>query len=419
MDPAEIEMIQGKKLQKLIEYACEYVPYYKEVINKSEIGGHGLTAGIDNLPFLDKEGLIDNHDELQGVRRSSRLTKKTTGGSTGKAVTVWKTREATAQETAGQIRGFRWAGLDIGDRQGRFWGVPTAGRRDRVRAKLSDWICNRRRCSAFAFSENDMAQYTRQMNKFNPTYLYGYVSMLSRYAEYLEATKTRLTCELTAIVTTAEELTSSHRSLLERVFGVPVFNEYGCGEIGTIAHECSNNSMHVNAENMIIEILDGERPCNPGEVGEIVVTELNNLAMPLIRYRLGDFAAMAENRCECGRSLPVISEIAGRAYDLVYNREGEMFHGEFFMYIFEDVKRRGMGVRAFRVVQDTFEHFTVYLVPDRGYSKDTDQLIRDSIRAGYGAYAEVDFVQIDDIKREASGKLRLIVGLNSNVKAQS
>jgi hypothetical protein len=117
--------------------------------------------------------------------------------------------------------------------------------------------------------------------------------------------------------------------------------------------------------------------------------------------------------------LPVLSEIAGRAYDLVYNREGEVFHGEFFMYIFEEVKRLDMGVGAFRVVQDALDHFTIFLKPEQGYSAATDRLIRDRIRAGYGSYAEVDVVHIDTIEREASGKMRLIVGLSQNARTES
>jgi phenylacetate-CoA ligase len=177
--------------------------------------------------------------------------------------------------------------------------------------------------------------------------------------------------------------------------------------------------MHINAENLVVEILDGERPCGPDEIGEVVVTEINNVGMPLIRYRLGDFGSLSATACECGRGLPVIGNIAGRAYDLVYNREGKMFHGEFFMYIFEDVKRKHLGVQGFQVVQEDYENFTIRIKARKGYGRDTEKLIRDRICAGYGSYAKVNFRLVDEIPREKSGKMRLIVGKNPLPRMQS
>ena len=415
---ADIYRVQEEKLRSLLSHAHANVAHFKQPLGQLDDLAAVTPSNLSALPFLTKSDLRDFQPALLSSARPKRLTKKTTGGSTGQAVTIWKSRTATAQETAAQYRGFRWAGVEIGDKQGRFWGVPMARSRDRLKAKLADFITNRMRCSAFAFSTDDMADYTAAMNRYKPAYLYGYVSMLCRYAEFLEDSRRRLDCDLKAIITTAEQLTNSHRSLLERVFDAPVFNEYGCGEIGTIAHQCERNAMHINSENMIVEILDGDRRCDEHEIGEIVVTELNNYAMPLIRYRLGDFASMSSAPCACGRSLPTLSEIAGRAYDLVYNREGEVFHGEFFMYIFEEIKRLDMGVGAFQVVQDTLDHFTIYLTPTETYSEATELLIRQRIREGYGSYADVDVVPQDTINREPSGKMRLIIGLGNDALRQ-
>jgi phenylacetate-CoA ligase len=256
-----------------------------------------------------------------------------------------------------------------------------------------------------------MREYTRLLNRFRPRYLYGYVSMLAAYADYLASSKGKLEFELGAVVPTSEVLTPSHRKLFESVFGARVFNEYGCGELGTIAHECERGAMHINAENLIVEILRNDIPCRPGEVGEIVITELNNLAMPLIRYRLSDFGALSVDPCPCGRTLPVIEKIFGRAYDLVRNRDGKVFHGEFFMYIFEEAKRRKLGVRTFQVVQKAAESFVIKIVPGNEYGAETERFISDRIRQGFSRSADVAFMQVDEIPREASGKMRLIVAM--------
>jgi phenylacetate-CoA ligase len=372
-------------------------------------GSSFLIKDLNSLPFITKSDLQNLSLKLAGNSVRGRLTKKTTSGSTGQPVTVWKTPDAMAQDRAANWRGYGWAGVQIGDRQGRFWGVPIT-EKDRIRAKIIDFITNRRRYSAFSFTDKDMEEYTARLNHFKPRYLYGYVSMLAAYAEFLKSTEKRLNFELSAVICTSEVLTSYHRQLFQDVFGARVYNEYGCGEFGTIAHECEKGSMHINAENMIVEILNGDAPCAPGELGEVVITELNNMAMPLIRYRVGDFASLSAGDCECGRSLPVLGNVVGRAYDMVYNREGKMFHGEFFMYMFEEIKRKGLGVGAFQVIQENYENFTIKIQTENGYGAEAEQLIKDRVQHAYGDYAKINFLRVDKIEREKSGKMRLVVG---------
>ncbi|GAB4334210.1 MAG: AMP-binding protein [Calditrichia bacterium] len=404
---------QNKKLKNLLKVAREQVPFYQE---RYQALGAALSdfsiEDITRLPFVTKADLKARHGDLINPHFKGRVTVKTTGGSTGQAVTVHKNRSATAWEQAANWRGFRWAGLDLGAKQARFWGVPFS-QKDRLRTKLIDWAAHRLRLSAFSFSEADLERYLEELNRFKPDYFYGYVSMLNQFAEFLERRNLRLNFSPKAVITTSEVLTAVHRERFERVFRTRVFVEYGCGEIGTIAHECEEGSLHVNADNVILEILNEDRHCRQGELGEIVVTELNNVAMPLIRYRMGDFASFAKENCPCGRTLPVIENIAGRAYDLVYNREGKLFHGEFFMYIFEQVKQKNLGVNAFQVIQEDTEHFTIKIQPGPNYGPETEKLITRLIHEGYGDYAQIRFQMVEKIEREKSGKMRLIVGMKS------
>ncbi len=142
-----------------------------------------------------------------------------------------------AWELATTWRGYSWAGIEMGDRQARFWGVPLT-ERERLRAKLIDFIANRKRCSAFSFGREDMEKYTKRLLSFGPTYFYGYVSMLEAYANFFEQMGKRAPFDPKCIVTTSEVLTEYHRRLFERVFSKRVYNKYGCGELGSVAHEC-------------------------------------------------------------------------------------------------------------------------------------------------------------------------------------
>lgn len=399
------------RLQLLLDHAARHVPLFRDKLGSDRAPQLGDLSDVADLPLLTKQEIQTQAGRCRSRASLGRLISKTTGGSTGEPVTIYKTRPAWLRELAATWRGYAWAGVGIGDPQARFWGVPLT-RVARRQAQLNDFVCHRYRCSAFAFDEADLAGYLRSLHRFQPTWFYGYVSMLSEFADFVLQNRENWQLDLTCIVTTSEVLAEPVRLKLAKTFGTRVFNEYGCGELGSIAHECESGSLHVSDENMLVEILDGERVCEPGEIGEIVITELNNYAMPLIRYRTGDFGALGIGACACGRTLTVLEKLHGRAYDMVRTRSGQSFHGEFIIYIFEDIKRRQRGIKQFQVVQQGLDRFLVRIVPEEGYGSHIKREITDKIRAHLDSEATVLFELAKVIERAPSGKMRLIVGMN-------
>ncbi|MBK6734731.1 MAG: phenylacetate--CoA ligase family protein [bacterium] len=408
---ADLDALQARRLATLLDGVSGTVPFF-EGIPRPQVPDEPALSVLGRLPFLTKSDLQTRSEALRSRAGLGRLATKTTGGSTGEPVTIWKTRSAWAWELAATWRGYGWAGIQAGDLQARFWGVPQESKA-RWRAAAIDAVCNRIRIPAFSFSEADMDRYESILNRRRPPFFYGYVSMLTEFAGYLNGRGRRLTYTPRAVVTTSEVLDPASRKILEEVFGAPVFNEYGCGELGTIAHECTSGALHLSEENMIIEICAGDRRCGPGESGEIVATELNNQAFPLIRYRTGDFGFVAPAPCACGRTLAVLGSVHGRAYDFVRNRKGQLFHGEFIMYIFEDLRRRQTGIKQFQVEQVDLESFRVRIVRAADYDRASEDLIIERIRGHVDPEARVTFEYVDEIHREQSGKLRLIKGLGA------
>ncbi|MDA8166004.1 MAG: hypothetical protein M0017_13350 [Desulfobacteraceae bacterium] len=407
LPPAELDRLRLARLKDLLVYARSQVPAYREKLRGIEPASFRSLADLRAVPTVSKQEIKENGARFLSPENFPLRTRKITGGSTGQPVTIWKTREARAGELAAMWRGYSWAGIGIGDRQARFWGVPFT-RQGRLNARLIDLVGNRRRLSAFSFDRSSLAGYTARLLAFRPDYFYGYASMMCEYADYLRSGPGVRFPGLKAVISTSEVLHDSQRAKLESAFGARVYNEYGCGEIGIVAQECERGAMHLVAENMVVEILDGDRVCPPGTPGEITVTELNNRAMPLIRYRLGDFAALAAAPCPCGRTLPVLEKIYGRAYDMVRTADGRLFHGEFFMYIFEELKRRDLGIGKFQVIQQEPARFLVKVVPERGYSPLTEEVIGSRMREHLGPVA-VAIERVAEIPREKSGKMRLIV----------
>jgi len=244
-----------------------------------------------------------------------------------------------------------------------------------------------------------------------PDYFYGYVSVLRELALYAGRRAPPGDWRLKSIITTSEVLTAPTRGLLSAAFGARVFDEYGCGELGTIAHECEQGGLHLSEENMLVEIFAGERPCPPGEVGEIVVTELNNTAFPLIRYRTGDLGAIAAGSCSCGRGLRVLREIRGREYDVVTNSAGRRIHPEAVMYLFEECHQRLGGIRQFQVEQRSAASYEVRIVPDRGWSEIQTGWLETKFREVIDPRAILSFRTVARIPRAPSGKMRVVIGL--------
>ncbi|WP_303286390.1 phenylacetate--CoA ligase family protein [Marinobacter sp. SS8-8] len=399
----QIERLQLERLNRLLQHAKTKVPHYADL---PELPLTSLEQ-LREIPLLEKD-FLRNHADQMYSRKTGLLTRyKTTGGSTGAPVTLRKDSVGMAHELAATWRGYHWAGIGIGDKQARFWGIP-ATKKDYCRARLIDYVAHRKRLSAFAFSEDDLDKYFLELLKFKPDYFYGYVSMIRQFADYVERAGRRGVLKPKAIVTTAEALTEPDRQQIETIFECRVYNEYGCGELGTIAHECEQRSLHLSAENMIVEVLgESGDPVKVGEPGEAVVTDLVNFSMPLIRYRLKDYITLSDKNCCCGLSLPVIFGIQGREYDILINSKGQRFHGEFFLYMFEDLKKIGLPVRAFKITQNGSNIRLSISASSEIFSLVRAHLLHE-FKDRFDASFDYKFERVGYIPREPSGKLRLV-----------
>lgn len=390
-----LSRLRHRRLNETLAHAKREAPFYARALE-------GRTPELSAFPILTKSDVVDRADQL----RAARGTPKTTGGSTGQAVTVWKDPLAIASERAITWLAFGWYGIGAGDRCIRFWG--SGGTADRVRrARLADVAMNRVTASAFAFDEDDMARYWSLMRRYAPRYVYGYVSMLeaiSRWAQ--EADAPALTRPPEVVITTSESLLPPQRAVIGAAFGAPVRNEYGCGEVGPIAYECPEGVLHTADPNLWLEVCD-ERgdPVPEGSLGQLLVTDLTNRAMPLIRYRVGD-SVRTGGECRCGRAFGTLLEIAGRAYDFIEDAEGKRYHGEAVMYLFEDLRTRGYRIPKFQVTQreSGVVEVRVVAVADGAEVKQELEALFHQRLGGMLATVSV----VDDIPPLDSGKAALI-----------
>jgi phenylacetate-CoA ligase len=205
---------------------------------------------------------------------------------------------------------------------------------------------------------------------------------------------------------TAERLYDDQKALIASTFGCRVANGYGGRDAGFIAHECPDGGMHITAEDIVVEIVDrGGRPLPPGEAGEIVVTHLATADFPFIRYRTGDVASLDDRPCACGRGLPLLKDIQGRATDFVVAKDGTVMHGLALIYVLRETP----GIESFKIVQESLDQVRVLLVPGAGYGEPARRRIEDGLKARLGADVRVVLDEVPRIEAERSGKFRYVV----------
>lgn len=406
-DSQTIRNLQEKKFLKLVHYAKKYTKYYNTVIPDDIIG----LKELNKIPLLNKDVIRNQPTYFHSMHFNGITRAKTTGGSTGAPVTIVKNNFGMAKELAATWRGYSWANVNIGDKQVRFWGMPL-DKKAQLRAKMIDFTTNRIRFSAFRFSENDISEYAQVIKRKKPIYIYGYVSMIRQFCQYVQKYNLGREFNFKCIITTSEVLTDSDRIFISSIFNCPVYNEYGCGEIGTIAHECAYGKLHISAENMIVEIVDNDgRQLPNGEPGEIVITDLTNFSMPLIRYRMKDYGCISNEVCPCGINLPILAHIYGREYDIVQNSSGTKFHGEFFLYMVEDAQKAGIIVDGFQLEQLAIDHLLIRAVCSSNNFFKFKKFMERRIKKDFDVDTIVSFENSTAIPREKSGKIRVIKGL--------
>lgn len=395
-----------RRFHNIVSFARKHSPFYASRLAEFDTTVP-FNEAVQKLPFLEKADLIKHIDRI--ITHKSKLSSvKTTGGSTGEPVKLYKNPDALARERVATWRSYGWAGVSIGDRQARFWGVPH-GSLDSYKARLIDFVSNRRRLSAFDLSDDELRAHYQKLQRFKPKYLYGYVSAIEALTHYVEKEGLPRVNSIKCVITTSEVLTEAVRKHIERIWGVNVFNEYGCGEVGSIAHECEHGRLHVVADNMYLELVDEhDRPSN---TGQIVVTDYFNEATPMIRYKVGDYATWSDEDCPCGRTLPVLKNIHGRAYDIIKTPTGRDIHPESVMYVFEGLQAKSGAFSQFQVIQETLHRFTINIVKTEKWNDQLLAAIESAIQRAIHRDIQCSFTFCSSVPREPSGKMRVVKSL--------
>ena len=400
--PEQIAELQWRKLKALLEHCHREVPYYRRRFK--EIGATPddiqTLADYARLPVLTKADIRANFDDIAAESWRGRILYKATGGSTGEPLRFGYTRESNDRRAAVMWRGYGWAGARMGRPTFYLWGgaVGNPSRKQVLKDRIYHALFGRRMVDSFPMSESNIAGYADAIDAYRPEVIVAYVGPLVRLAEWMLATG-RKVHRPQAILGGAEALLGYQREIIERAFGAPAFNTYGCREFMLIASECEHrDGLHVNADHLVVETGGSDA------AGDVVITDLHNYGMPFIRYQNGDLATSAAGPCACGRGLPRLARVDGRKLDAIRTRAGHILPGEFFPHMLKDVR----GIRRFQVVQRTLDALDISIVRGAEFDESgLDYARREIAKVIGGDAVEIRFHFVDDIATGANGKFRV------------
>ena len=404
----EIRELNWQRLKAILQHAYENIPYYRKSFDAAGVLPGDIQAEDDllRLPVLEKRQLQDHLDELVVPNwPKDNIMIDQTGGSTGTPVRYYCSLDRRMSREAATYRHNRWAGWDMCDKSAAIWGAS----RDiavpkKIRSRIHSAVLGRQiMFNTAVFNESDALAFNERLKKYRPKCILGYANALVVFARMLQEHNVAAYSPY-SIVSSAEILTPENRKLVEDAFGCKIFNRYGSRETSVIASECDRHEgLHVMAEGLHLELVVDGRHARPGELGEILVTDLLNLPMPLIRYRIGDTASWSDKICSCGRGLPMLAQLNGRITDFLVTDNGSLCSGASLTALVVAYRPTLKQVQIYQERQGEIL-FRIASGKDRPIPNEDLDFIREKSAIYLGKGTKVEFEFVDEIPKTASGK---------------
>jgi phenylacetate-coenzyme A ligase PaaK-like adenylate-forming protein len=409
-DPPEV--IRARQLaavRTIVRHARETVPFYRA--RWADLGlDLDAIRSLDDVklfPVLSKADLRANPGQLRSsAYRDRLLASKTTSGSTGVPLTVAVDPDAMAWKRACTIRSDQWSGWRLGMRVARLWGHGPAERggwKARFRRQLVD---RESYLNTLGIDRPRLRAFADHLRRKPPGLLFGHAHSLYLFAAYVRK-HCPGTVRPSGVVSAAMTLHDWQRAVIESAFGRSVTNRYGCEEVSLIACECEEHrGLHLNADSVYCEVVPDDRLSAGPNAGRLLITDLTNRAMPLIRYQVGDVVIPSERTCRCGRGLPLIERVVGREADYVLTPAGTLISG---ISLTDHFATEIRGAAQVQIVQEKLRFLRLRMVAGEGFGPDSHGQIEMLVRNTFGTDMGYEVELVDAIPQEPSGKYRFCV----------
>jgi phenylacetate-CoA ligase len=408
--PDALRRVRLARLQKLAEFAWT-TPYYRNIFERVGLHPKDFKSEdvLQQLPMLDKDTLKNTETGEFLTEDRKFLLPIRTSGSTGQPLMILRSAQDHAEVSAVWMRINRLHGRRFFHRQVNIGsGRVVAAQGPIVRLQQLGLAPQTYQVSSFEPVER---QITR-LRQIKPHVISGYaVALEALAAAMIDAGVNDIRPAI--VLSGGMELADQNRSLIERAFGRRINNIYAAVEVGPIAWECpaATGPLHLNDDVQITEFVDDEgRPVPEGEAGEVVVTQLNCTAQPLLRYRMGDIACVLPETCVCGRNLTRLRHVYGRSTHVIRSRDGQLLNS----VVVSSILGPHPEVRRYQIRQVGRDSLMIVIVPSNKWTSTSGDAVISSFRDRLGDAFIYTLSICDDIPLTSQGKFQTIVPMSNN-----
>jgi phenylacetate-CoA ligase len=413
--PARLAALQNERVRRIVEHAYASVPFYREALDQRGLRPHDFrtAADLERLPIVTGAEFARDPLRFRSTALAGEPVLETsTSGTTGHAKRIAWDRAAVFRARAAGIHQRRVLGELLGTmRKYRILSVQRAGG---TRADVSafhrahSWLPERIDPDRREIHPDDDFERSRELiNRIEPDVIGGFGSYVG--AIYRWAHERRLAIHVPKLVLYGgEHLPAADAALLTNTFGVRVRTFYQACEAFRIAYECAaGGGLHIYVNQVALRIADAEGKTLPaGERGNIVLSNLTNRATVLLNYAIGDFGSMATAQCACGRTLPMLASLDGRADDLVQLPGGEVAHDSVLLSALYVVP----GVIRLQLIQEALDRFTIRVMHSAAlHDTSLRERLGGALEGALGRRVQVSVEISDDLRADASGKFRTVI----------
>ncbi|MGC1122534.1 MAG: hypothetical protein WBA22_15715 [Candidatus Methanofastidiosia archaeon] len=399
MTAETLRRLQEKRIRFLVDFAYNNSPIYHQKLRDAGITPQDIAEleDIQKIPLITKEEIrtVFPHGIVAPGFCQENCTVKTTSGTSGSVFTVLYDKEAEAHFSAISYRDHLAQGV-------RPWHKFFVLHHDPAQLKRPfKNPFQRVRGVSGVLPEEELVELARA---FQPDFMGGHPST---YVAMARVVKNKEIKDLNpqTVLLGGEIAYLSYRTYIEKVFRCRTLNKYGAYEAYSIAWECQHHSMHINADSVLVEFLKEGEPVAPGERGEIVITNLWNKAMPLIRYRMGDIGIRSEESCECGRGLPLMKDLEGRADDFIVLPSGRAVPPTRLIPPFFLTPHVGQ----FKMIQETPSDIQIQIVPRGTLPEEEEKALLKQIRDVFQEPVNIEIEKVEKIQQEGRGKFKAVI----------
>ncbi len=404
----KLDALRMRLLKIQIRNISRNIPFYRQFFSENKLSPHDFQRldDLKILPIIDKRDIRRNpglffNDKIE----IDQCVKSHTSGSTGEPFWSYFDRHAWIRKKyLSKLRARFACGMRHGEKAAIF-SVESPGKiiKTDIRQFVQHLVLKTEHFSIFDHLESAL----ERLCEFKPQNIYGppgYFFHLARAAN----PKKISTTYLKRIYTSSEFLSKSTAQFIQDVFQAEIFDVYGSTEFKEVAWECERHEgYHINEDEVICEILDKEAPAPPGTVGDIVLTDLVNRAMPLIRYRTKDRRIMIDGGCSCGRTFSLMRPVAGRASEYIRLPDGERLSP----YLFTTAIEKCNGLLQYQFIQTNRSGLLVKVILDEGAEKGVVSEIEAIVKRITKGTMNITVKKTQHISIEENGKFKVVKSL--------